>query len=312
MSDRSFFTNFRKRKSLFYASAAGVTLMLAVFSLAFSFPSIAARIIWQSTHNFSATFFLRPADAALLFKIGNYYFNGGAYDLAKAQQGFEEAIKADKNYLGPHYQLARIYFLKADYKTAQSLINEEIRLQPDLKRSYYIRGLINAYSGNLEEAARDFLVFLEFDPQSWAAHNDLAFVYWKLGDYQKMKETAQKGLALNPGNAWLSLTLENALFNLGRYQEALNVLESAESAIKSLSREAWQKAYPGHNPKDAFLGAAQMQGVYYFNQGLLYEKLDRRQEAADAFEQWLALNEKNSDDFEKNSVKDKIASLRKQ
>src|SRR3989339_333051 len=93
---------------------AGGALISVVFLVVFFFYSTLAEAVWRNTHNFTATLFLRPTDAGFLFEIGNYYFNGGAYDLVKAQRAYQEAIKIDENYPGPHYQLARIYFLKAD------------------------------------------------------------------------------------------------------------------------------------------------------------------------------------------------------
>ncbi len=271
----------------------------------------AGRLAWEKWRSAALAGFLDNRDANLLFEIGNYYFNGGAYDLEKAEAAYSRAGKIDSAFQGIHYQLARICFLKGDFKKAVGFINKEISLYPDFKRSYYIRGLANAYSDNLDEAERDFLSFLEFDPLSWAAHNDLAFVYWKKGDYQLMKKTAEKGLSFNPGNVWLLATLGNALLNLGDQEGALAALKKAESALAEVNEAIWRKAYPGHYPGDAGKGIGQMASVIYFNEGLIYERLHRPQDAIASLEKVAFLDDKGLY-VDASLLKDKIASLKNQ
>ena len=53
--------------------------------------------------------------ADVLFNKGNYYFNTGKYNLDKARNFYELALKIHPQVQGPHYQLSRIYFLKGDF-----------------------------------------------------------------------------------------------------------------------------------------------------------------------------------------------------
>lgn len=182
------------------------------------------------------------------FEKGNYYFSVGAYNLNKAQKRYEWALKIYPQAQGPHYQLARIYFLKGDFGHALDEINIEIKNFPDFKRSHYVRGLINGYAKNFPAAITDFEEFLEWDSKSWAAHNDLAWIYFQKGDYKKAEEVSRRGLGFSSDSPWLLNSLGTALLNLGKKQEAKTAFEAALNEAKKLTPSAWQKAYPGNNP----------------------------------------------------------------
>ena len=125
-----------------------------------------AETVWAHTHLAPLATMLAPRDAALRFTIGNYYFGNGAYDLQKAHDAYQGALVLDPEMVGPHYQLARIDFIRSDFFFALKEINTEIELHPDFKRSYYVRGLINGYSGKLKDAESDFTTFLAWKPDS--------------------------------------------------------------------------------------------------------------------------------------------------
>ncbi|MCX6702909.1 MAG: tetratricopeptide repeat protein [Candidatus Wolfebacteria bacterium] len=180
------------------------------------------------------------------------------YDLAKAQTLYEWALGIYPQAEGPHYQLARIYFLKAGFSRALNEINTEIKNFPDFKRSYYVRGLINGYAKNFSEAAADFQEFLKWDPKSWAAHNDLAWVYFQAGDYENALKVSEEGLKWSPGNPWLLNSSGVALLNLGKKKEAEAIFAEALAAVQKLSPDDWKKAYPGNDPDIASGGLENM------------------------------------------------------
>lgn len=226
-----------------------------------NFPIVIA-ILFLIAAGFYFQKLIRQGIADSLFNRGNYYFNesswakGGTftrestqiYDLDKAQNRFEWALRVFPQAQGPHYQLARIYFLKADFSRALNEINTEIQNFPDFKRSYYVRGLINGYAKNFPEAIADFEEFLKWDSQSWAAHNDLAWIYFQTGDYENAEKISREGLKWNPDNPWLLNSLGTALLNLGDKKQAKIVLEQALREAQKLTPSDWQRAYPGNEP----------------------------------------------------------------
>ncbi len=205
--------------------------------------------VWSHTRQATLATLLAPEDAALRFTIGNYYFGGGAYDTKKAEGYFRKALELDPNLQGPHYQLARIYFVQGDFYDATREINKELELHPDFKRSYYVRGLIYGYSGKLKEAEEDFKKFLEWKPDSWAGYNDLAWILFQEGKYKESADAAQKGLVYAPDNAWLLNSLGVSLLNLDDKNGAKEAFDKALLMAGQMNEDGWGKAYPGNNPE---------------------------------------------------------------
>lgn len=208
------------------------------------------------------------SDAALAFELGNYYFGGGAYDLDAAERAYQKARRIDPAMLGPRYQLSRIAFLRGEFPLALDLIDEELDRHPDFARSYYVRGLIYGYTHDYRSAARDFERFLAWDPKSWAGWNDLAWVHFSSGDFAAAEEAAGRGLLLHPDNPWLLLSRGTALLNLGRKQEAREILELAKASALTLAPADWGRAYPGNSPSVYKRGLLEMRRVIESNLAL--------------------------------------------
>ncbi len=221
---------------------------VAVVFILFIFQNNLTRLVWQYYGIAYPAYLLNRSDADLAMQIGNYYFNGGAYNLDKAEKSFKKALEIKEGILWGHYQLARIYFIKGDFIRALSEINKELGTNPSNQRSFDIRALINGYAKNFPEAASDFEEFLKWKDKSWAAHNDLAWIYFQTGDYKKTEEIARRGLKWNPDNPWLLNSLGIALLNLGDKSEARRALESALKQSEKLTPADWQNAYPGNSP----------------------------------------------------------------
>ena len=234
-----------------------------------------ARVAWQKYGMAQVALALNRHDAGLATRIGNHFFNAdkeGAYDLALAKRHYTRALEIDAKALEPLYQLARIDFLRGDCASALKKADRIAADYPDFKRLHYLRGLIHGYAGNLEKAETDFLAFLEWDPKSWAAHNDLAWIYFRQGDYQKVKEAAKAGLQWNPDNAWLLTSYGVALLNTGERKEAGSVLARSLIAAQKLTSKDWQKAYPGNHPSIADQGLASLMATIRTNLSLTVDK----------------------------------------
>lgn len=242
--------------------------VIAIFSFFYS-QNFLARFTWQKHRWPSVASVLNKNNANLEVELGNYYFNvlgEGAYDLKKAERHFKRALDFDNNIPDAWHQLARIDFLRGHFAEALVKINKQIEIHGDsFMASYYIRGLINGYAGNLAQAEADFKKFLIWDKNNWAAHNDLAWVYFKGGDYKKVETIARKGLAYNKNNPWLLTSLGAALLNQGKKSEAKKMFESAQAAAATLTEKDWSKAYPGNDPNIALNGLEAMKKTIEYN-----------------------------------------------
>lgn len=230
--------------------------------------------MWNNFHTLpEVVTYFNPDHAELLVSIGYYKFNTfgrGSYDLDEAERYLYRALEIDPMVPTAWHQLARIDFLRGNLGAALIKENRQLELHGDaFMPAYYIRGLVYAFGGQLEKAEADFLRYLEHEPRSWAANNDLAFIYFKQGNYEATLRYAEAGLSHVAGNPWLLMMKGVALINLGREGEAREPLELALAEAQSLTREDWITAYPGNDPAIAEQGLAEMIGVIEANLALV-------------------------------------------
>lgn len=198
-------------------------------------------------------FAFRPQIAWGFVLAGNQFFGGRLpYNLNVADGLYRAALSIDNEVPDAWHQRARVAFLKGDFNTALERINTQLALHGDsFMASYYIRGLVYGYMHAYAPAEKDFLHFLEWSPHSWAANNDLAWVYFAQGKFQQAKERATVGLEGDPYNPWLLMTRGMSLYNLGDARGAQKDLELARDAAAGLPDSAWTHAYPGNDPSIA-------------------------------------------------------------
>jgi tetratricopeptide (TPR) repeat protein len=211
------------------------------------FALVVAGISWQK----DAPSYVHEADM--------YFGKGNSYNLGRAADLYNKALNVDP--LVPHalHQLARIDFLHGDFDSALEKINRQIEIHgTDFMASYYIRGLIHGYRKEFPEAEQDFKTFLEWDPENWAALNDLAWVYFAQGKFSDAKNTAETGLAVNPNSPWLLTMRGMSRYNQGDREGAVVDLGRAKVEASRLEEADWSRAYPGNDPAIASAGLSAM------------------------------------------------------
>jgi len=238
-----------------------IGLVLLLFVGIFFASDKVERFLWEKAQ-IPAPAFLLYHDADLAFELGQYYFNTSseAYNLKKAQKYFQDSLVINASLPTSWHHLARIDFLEGNFEDALEKINMQIEVHGDtLPAAYYMRGLIYGYNQEPEKGAVDFIKFLEFKPESWAAHNDLAWMYFQIKDFKRVEEVARRGLVFAPQNPWLLNSLGLALLNLGQFQEAKDILKKAQNEATKMTSKDWGRSYPGNNPVFYEDGLARMQ-----------------------------------------------------
>lgn len=229
----------------------------------------AGNLIWQSFHNVKLATLLAPRDAGLAYAIGEYYFNHGSYDIAKAGTYYALAVSLEPQYKEAHYQYGRVLFINGRFVSALEEIKTVISLDPEFEKAYYMYGLINGYAGNMKQAEYGFSEFIKRNDTNWAGYNDLAWIYFKQGDYEKTSVTAKKGLEYSPANPWLNNIYGTALLNLNRKDEAKVAFELALKQSETLTPENWGRSYPGNDPAIYATGLKETRSVIRHNLALL-------------------------------------------
>ncbi|MBI2446392.1 MAG: tetratricopeptide repeat protein [Parcubacteria group bacterium] len=241
--------------------AVGFLVIVSLILIFVAKQDTLAKLLWQKYRLPKTALLLVNRDTDLAMFIGNYYFNGviggGKYDLNIAEKAYKKAVLINPKILWGHYQLARIYFVKGDYKQALEEIAKELEANPENLRSLYVRGLIYGYrnqAGDLEKAEADFLRFTLWAPKEWAGYNDLAWILSKQGKYKEAKEAinaAFREIKESENNPWLWNALGVAELNLKEYKNAAISFEKAKQLAEKLTNEDWFHSYPGNNPVSA-------------------------------------------------------------
>lgn len=209
---------------------------------------------------------------------GNYYFNGGDYNLEKAENLYKTALKINGNNWTARYQLARIDLINSRFANGVSEIDKALAIDPENKRAFYVRGLLDGYAGNYSEAEKDFQNFIAWSPNEWAGYMDLSWVYINSQKYDEAVAISGNGLVLFPDNVWLMANKGLAEYKLGRYDEAKNNLENAKKLAEDLTPEDWKRAYPGNDSGGAEKGVEEIQTAIDYNLNLVYLMTDGENE----------------------------------
>src|SRR3989344_6475467 len=167
------------------------SLAVVIVILSFIFlQDFLARVAWKKFNNPKLAVFLVRSDEKLAMDLGNYYFNGGAYDLNLAEKSFKKAVKIDIKVSFGHYQLARVHFMRSEFDKALKEIDEAMKVNPGNVKSFYVRGLIYNYRdkpGDLALAEEDFKRFTVWVPKDWGGYNDLAHVLSRQKKYKEAR-----------------------------------------------------------------------------------------------------------------------------
>ncbi len=247
-----------------------VFFAVAVGSAFWYFRIPASYFLWNQLGQGKIATVINPNDPNLFLEIGNSSFgHGGKYDIQKAEMAYVRAITLYPDFKEAHYQLGRIHFINGKFHQVLAEMNEVLRIDPEFRKAYYMYGLINGYQGDLDAAVWGFSEFIKRDDFNWAGYNDLAWIYFKKGDYQKTKETALEGLRHAERNPWLSNIYGVALLNLGEEEKAQEALQIALEESEKMSPNDWGIAYPGNNPEIYATGLQQTRDVIRYNLFLL-------------------------------------------
>lgn len=202
---------------------------------------------------------------SLNYRAGSIFFGdvGVLYNVNLAHLFFKISTLSifGKTYPYANYQLSRINFIKGNLDESIKYATRELEEYPDHCRTHYIRGLTYGYMDKIDEAIQDFETFnRSCVKNSWAGHNDLAWLYFRKGDIQKMVNVIEPMAKMYPNNPWVLNTYGVGLLNLGDFTMSRIVLSEARRNSYLTNEKEWGSAYPGNNPSVYKKGLLAMRG----------------------------------------------------
>lgn len=135
--------------------------------------------------------------------------------------------------IGPddeHYSLAlalkgRIAMLKEDWESAMKLFESSLDVNDANSLTYYYKASLHEMKGEKDEAVRCLVDAIDVDPEFALARTELAGLLTGLGDFKGAIDHCNFILQEDPAMEQALYWKSRALFFLGRYQEALKIVE---------------------------------------------------------------------------------------
>lgn len=190
-----------------------------------------------------------PRDASLYLSRGLLYAQ--LSDFGKAESDFETAARLNPGQNLPSYaidlaELEKYHFDASHSEQAIADLRKQVKLHPDSPHQLYLLAklLYGTASGtdtaSLGEAKTYALKSISLEPAYVPAHNILAHIYLRSGDYAKAEEQCRAALAYDPTNKSAIYQLIMVLRHLGKPDDRAE-LQSLVKHLSTLERDSMQQ-----------------------------------------------------------------------
>lgn len=131
-------------------------------------------------------------------QLGDYYMQTN--DIKNAIKHYKEAIKKDSLLIPVYFNLASAYSMNGQPNEALNILNLVISKQPDVARTYYLRGLLYFEAQKPELAIRDLNQAIKLEPSDSRSMYNLATYYYQNKNYTEGETVIKKALKLEKNN----------------------------------------------------------------------------------------------------------------
>ncbi len=233
--------------------------------------------------DYTRAFKLNKRFAPAYYYCGEILYDRGHYK--NALWCYSKAINSDRANAPATFFNARgqaHHWLK-HYRSAARDYDEAIRREPTYSQAFNNRGYLRYDRNQLLKALSDYNRAIALDPKNAEALANRADLYADLNKFNLAFQDYTQAIAVDPKNA-------RAHFGLGQYYTQVKGDEKAD--IKAL--EAFTKAIEC-DPRDA-------PAAYFFNRGLVWEKLEKYDKARDDFTRAVDRDRNHAQAFNHRSI----------
>jgi len=229
---------------------------------------------WNTTHTLPEVALFVSQDTNLGVQMADYYFDAGwvqvAYDINRAERLYKQVHSIDPTVAWVWYQKGRIAFLRSEYEKSLEYLQIYQDMTPEVKpKALYLQGVVQGFAGRPNVALQTLKTYYEYDNTSWYIYNNLAWVYFQLGQFDDMNIISATGLEMHPDNPWLLMNRSLALYNLGKVEQAKTFINQSYEQAVQLSQSDWSTTYPGNDPAIASMGLTEFLSVVEANRSLI-------------------------------------------
>jgi tetratricopeptide (TPR) repeat protein len=156
-------------------------------------------------------------------------------DSLRAQELFQQIIKADPNYHGAHLNLGASYVLQARYQDALRNIHEEETVPGGDERSFNAAALLEIMLGLRDQAMEDWRRLIKADPKNRDAPLQLSGMLIQDGNSGEAIDILNGALKASPDSTNLELQLARAYAKSAQPENAKSYLRKATDPPNELS-----------------------------------------------------------------------------
>jgi TolB-like protein len=191
--------------------------------------------LWQSEYAAARRKLPQDLTAYELYLLGSEKMDSPTKEsVEEAIRLLTEAVERDPGLVRGWVQLAGAYEIadnfgadpEESFAAAISAAKRAVQLDPMDAHAHDILAVLFASSGDFEKAKKEFETALSLNPGSAGLLMSYAGWAGALGEPERGAEAADRAIRLNPNYpVWAGNTLRHAYFAVGRYEDALRIVE---------------------------------------------------------------------------------------
>jgi tetratricopeptide (TPR) repeat protein len=143
-----------------------------------------------------------------------------------AEKHLLKSIKLSGSYAPAHYNLGKTYLDQGKLQLAFGALSKAVKLKPDYVEAIFLLANTQVRQGDLPPAQVAYEKVIAWHPRNYEAHNNLGSVLQDQSDYHSSLEHHQAAINLKPDFELAYLNLSNALVELERHNDALELLST--------------------------------------------------------------------------------------
>jgi protein O-mannosyl-transferase len=179
--------------------------------------------------------------------------------LQRAMNDYNSAIEVNPKYHLAYSNRGKVWFERKQFDKAIEDYTMSIQLNGKIAKDYVNRGSSYAQTGRHELAMADFNAAIKLDPNYMEAYKNRGILHSVLKDYEMSMRDFENYLKYNPNDLGIRNYYGVCFFQLGLYQDALNIFsQNITTATASRDPEL---------------------GTYYMNRSLAYNGMGNKAKA---------------------------------
>ncbi len=155
------------------------------------------------------------------------YANQAAFNLDVALIAIHKAIAIDSENVSALINLARLLFGMDDPEEAFGVAQKALRIAPQQGETHNLLGFILLAGRQVDQAISSFKRAIELDPSLGEPHMGLALAYMRQGNTPQAMEEITTAVLLEPRRSLFLSYWGKMLYQIGRFEKALEVLAVA-------------------------------------------------------------------------------------